>query len=382
MKRAIRILHIGKYYPPEYGGIETVTRNLVTATNASPRPFRADVFCFSRHLKSSRQAADGGTVYRVAASGHVGSTPLSIWYIVRLAFLAIRYDVLHVHLPNPFALAGLLLVPKRVPIVLHWHSDVVNQRAFRGVYHMLLVLLSSRVSLVIGATPFHTEFSDVVRYLRGVPKLVLPYFLPKVRRAERPSARLRGEITRIVESTCFVVFALGRLVAYKGLEFLIEAARELDERYLIVIAGNGPKREELVRHAERVGPQVVMTGSLADSEVEALFSRASVFVLPSVNRAEMFGMVQIEAFRSGVPVVSTNIDRSGTAYVNRDGETGFVVPTMNSKALAIAVRSVCENPLLHSRMSRLARERFNAHFSEEVVMQHYFAAYESVLRPS
>ena len=116
----------------------------------------------------------------------------------------------------------------------------------------------------------------------------------------------------------------GRLVPYKGVDVLLRAMATVDAR--LVVVGDGPLRGALEAQARATcGGRVTFAGTVADDELTALYHACDVFVLPSVTRAEAFGMVQIEAMACGKPVVSTSV-ASGVPWVNQHHETGLIVP--------------------------------------------------------
>src|SRR5581483_7457805 len=101
----------------------------------------------------------------------------------------------------------------------------------------------------------------------------------------------------------------GRLVHKKGFDLLVEAFARLapDHPSLgLVIAGDGPARNDLVSQVERFGlpGRVALPGTLSQTQIALAMSTASIFVLPS--RVEPFGIVVLEALRAGCPtIVST-----------------------------------------------------------------------------
>jgi glycosyltransferase involved in cell wall biosynthesis len=161
-----------------------------------------------------------------------------------------------------------------------------------------------------------------------------------------------------------IVFALGRLVPYKGFEYLVRSAASLVPDGLILIGGDGPLRgvlESLIRELG-VAAKVKLLGTIGDREVELYMRACSAFCLPSVQKSEAFGIVQIEAMRAGRPVVSTRIHGSGVDWVNQDGITGLTVPACDPAALAQALNKIASDAELAHHLGDNARKRYEEHF--------------------
>ena len=128
----------------------------------------------------------------------------------------------------------------------------------------------------------------------------------------------------VIQDEPYFVF-VGVLRYYKGLSYLIAAAKSIKAK--IVIAGAGPEGVALRQEAIRTGAgNVIFAGHISDEEKLALISHAVALVLPSHLRSEAYGMVLVEAAMRGKPMISCEIG-TGTSYVNqhlqtRRGRTG------------------------------------------------------------
>ncbi|WP_250176070.1 glycosyltransferase [Escherichia coli] len=174
-----------------------------------------------------------------------------------------------------------------------------------------------------------------------------------------------------------IVFSLGRLVYYKGMEYLIDAAKELPPDYIVLIGGTGPLIDTLKQKVANDGlsDKVVLLGSINYSDLASYYKSCDVFCLPSIHESEAFGVVQLEAMSFSRPLVSTNIPRSGVAWVNQHNETGIVVEPNDAKALAKGIVSVVQNS---ATFSKGAKARFDTMFTKELMVKNIINLYSSL----
>jgi glycosyltransferase involved in cell wall biosynthesis len=156
------------------------------------------------------------------------------------------------------------------------------------------------------------------------------------------------------------VLYLGRLAPKKGLEYLIEAAAELDGPYELVVVGDGERRDDLEALAERLNVSVTFEGFVDPDAVGDYYRSADVFVLPSIE-GEGTPNAMLEAMAWGLPVVGT--DSGGVGETLRDGETGYLVPMRDSSALADAVQTLLDDGERRREMGEAARRYASEHHS-------------------
>jgi rhamnosyl/mannosyltransferase len=170
------------------------------------------------------------------------------------------------------------------------------------------------------------------------------------------------------------VLFVGRLVPYKGVDVLLRALPGLDADAVIV--GSGPLEGDLRRLADRLGVacRTHFLGEVADEELLALYHASDVVVLPSVASNEAFGVVQLEAMACDKPVVSTDLP-TGVPWVNRDGETGLVVPPGDADALHAALARLVEDPRLRQKLGRQGGRRLHDEFTVERMVERVVRLY-------
>jgi rhamnosyl/mannosyltransferase len=173
---------------------------------------------------------------------------------------------------------------------------------------------------------------------------------------------------------------VGRLRHYKGVNVLIEAMQQLPEATALIV-GIGPLAADLQQQAQAAGllDRVQFLGEQPDAALVALYHAADVFVLPSTNRAETFGIVQLEAMACGRPCVCTELG-TGTSYVNQHGVTGLVVPPNDPAALAAAVRQLLADEPLRRRLGEAGRRRAQSEFSIDAMLDRTLDFYGEALQ--
>jgi glycosyltransferase involved in cell wall biosynthesis len=165
----------------------------------------------------------------------------------------------------------------------------------------------------------------------------------------------------ILQKGKYVIFSCGRLIYYKGFNVLIDAAEYLPDNCVIRIAGEGKLYNKLNKqiHQKKLSDKVFLLGRISDEQLEQELRDCFLFCLSSIQRSEMYAVVQIDAFCHGKPVISTNIPRSGVPEVNKNNVTGFTVKINNPRELADKIKLLlnnnplyevfCRNALLHAK---------------------------------
>jgi glycosyltransferase involved in cell wall biosynthesis len=197
------------------------------------------------------------------------------------------------------------------------------------------------------------------------------------RRANRSAARRQLGLP----DDGLIVGGVGRLDEAKGFTHLIDAVARLAPRYprlLLVLAGTGPLRDELVEQASRlgIGGRVRFLGFVND--VQPVFDALDVFALSSLCEALPYAL--LEAMATELPVVGTRV--GGVPEVIGEGETGFVVPSQNAEAVAGALTPILDSSDLRQRMGKAGRDRVVRHFHERDMVRRTLDLYRDLLGSS
>lgn len=326
----------------------------------------------------TKEQVHGYTVWRAGSLGVLFSTAISPAMIYRLKRIIDNYDIIHVHHPDPMANLALFLAKPKGRLIVHWHSDIVRQKRSLKLYEPLLRWMLRRADVIIASSEAYKKGSLYLRFFHSKLKII-PYGI-----SADGADLVCGDHVQELQSTFGnrkVVLSLGRLVYYKGLNFLVHAAVFLPKEYVIVIAGDGPLRNKLEKLSRRLGvaDRVHFLGEISDEQRWLFLRTCDVFVLPSLERSESFGIVQVEAMACGKPVISTGIRHSGVGWVNRDGVTGRVVPPGDPKALAQAVIEIVENKNNYALFCQNSLLRFQDIFHIHPFACEIIKTYENVL---
>ena len=367
----MHILHVSKYYPPEKGGLERVVQDIVTGMRE--RGHSCDVLCANTLSRHREDREENGRIIRCAEWGRVASTSLAPQLVLDYRRIADMYDIIHLHQPNPLATIAALSKQTAARLVVHWHSDIVRQRAALKLYAPFQRRLLERTDAIIATSPPYAAGSPWINRYSSKTHVV-PIGIE--------TGHLKTEPTQVdAIKDRFpgrpIVFALGRLTYYKGFEYLIRAARDIPGAWFL-IGGEGEERrrlETLVSECE-VGDRVILLGDIAHGEIGAYFAACDVFCLPSHIKSEAFGVVQLEAMACAKPLVSTAIPGSGVSWVNRDGESGLVVAPADPDALAGAVNRLLADPALAARLGAGGRARYRAMFTKRDMIEGVARVYE------
>jgi rhamnosyl/mannosyltransferase len=369
----VKVLHLGKF-DGDVGGIE---RHLRALLGGLPH----DIECINL-VANDCAITDQHRNYRyltvrAASHGIFASVALcpSMPPLARRLHREHRFDIVHLHFPDPLGQLTAMSLPRSVKRVISWHSDIVKQRAALALYRPFLDAFVRDANAIIGASPQHFSSSQQMTPGKsGQLREVIPYGFDPSAFAWTDSARARrAELTKEARARP-VILTVGRHVYYKGFDVLIRALRSVDAE--LWIGGRGPLTESLRNAALEAGVanRVRFFGFIPDDELVAYYDACDVFCMPSTERAEQFGLVQLEAMHLGKPVVATRLG-TGVEYVTLDGVTGLLVDPRNETALADALNRLLADPALRARLGSAGQARVATTFSLQQMIDSTAALY-------
>jgi len=367
----MKVLHLGKLCPPNEGGIELFTFDLLETLNK--KGVKADLLCFGEDTKIDTY--NGFQFFSCKTILKLNSAPLSYDYFKIFKTVESNYDIVHIHSPNPLAEILALITGK--PVIIHWHSDIVRQKITYFFYRPIQQkVLHKSVKIIVTSTQYletSSQLRDHKRKAVLIPLGLNPARLENGNISDEKFDRIKSKIEGKK-----VVLSIGRLVEYKGFSYLIESAKFLSDNIIVLIVGGGPLYNSLKNKINMLGLErkVLLVGRVEN--ISPFLRKCDLFCLPSVARNEAFGLSLVEAMYFGKPLVTTDVKGSGMSYVNRHNETGFVVPPKNPESLAQAINKILNDKELYSKFSKNAKNTFEQ-FHINSISDKIISLYQKIL---
>ncbi len=366
----MKILHVYKDYYPVLGGIENYIKML--AETQAKQGLKVTALVTAPGRKTIVERVNGVEVIKAGRLATMASTPLSAALFVWMRRL--KADIVHLHFPHPPGEVANLWLGRGQRTVITYHSDIIRQKRLLQLYKPLLWRVLSQAHRLIATSPPYIRSSP---YLSRVAEkcVVIPLGI-EVQRFESADQEAVERLRKRYRPP--LLLFVGRLRYYKGLQYLIQAMKEVEAQLLIV--GSGPMLEDWRQLSESLSleERVIFLGEVEDEQLPCYYHACDLFVLPACERSEAFGAVQLEAMAAAKAVICTELG-TGTSYVNRHGQTGLVVPPGDVSALVEASRTLLADEELRRRMGEQGRQRVRASFSKEIMAHRVLRLYEEVL---
>ena len=376
----MRIVQTNKAYYPKVGGIETTITNLseglVKQYNVSVEVLTCNN---QRSTEYVKKKLNGVEITYLPTFGFVASLPISFAYMNSLSKLT--GDILHVHEPFPWADLSYLFSKKIRSnfrkLVVSWHSDIVRQKWALSFYRPYIHKFLKLADKILVSNKNLIEFSEYLpEYKSKCEVIPLGAKLDWVDKSE--SRKDQVQKIKITYNPPMVLF-VGRLVYYKGIQYLIDAINQVPDVSLVII-GSGPLKKELLNQIQNLNleKRIHILPEVDEETLHSFYEACDIFVLPSVEKSETYGIVQIEAMACGKPVICTELN-TGTTFINQDGVTGLVVSPRNPVELSEAIRKLLADSSLRSKLGENARRRALNEFTAEKMVERTYKVYNDLL---
>lgn len=280
-----------------------------------------------------------------------------------------RYDVVHIHWPFPhlfFGYVAKLAAPVNL-VVTFYGAEI---RWLRSRFPWLIPLIGYLLKKVDTITGISSHTAAELQGVTDKKLKIIPF-----------SAACRADLDKSWSDKNYILFA-GRLVERKGVKYLIDAYRQIENKipHRLVIMGDGPERESLAQQVKNYGleSRVEFTGWVSAGKKDDYFRNCSLFVNPSIidrrGDTEFLGVVQLEAMSFAKPVVASKV--GGIVDVVIDKESGLLVPPADASGLAQAMLRIVKNKRWASRLGKKGKTLLEKKFSWDKIINQVIEVYE------
>lgn len=346
----MKILIAITYYIPNISGLTLYAQRL--AEGLVKRGCQVTVFT-SRydHSLPKREVINGVTVRRSFVLFQIGKGVVMPFLPLETFLMARHVDVINCHLPQfesfLFAIIGKILGKK---VILTHHTDLSGWKGLLNRFSELTLWLGQLIASVFAdkIVPYTKDYAERSWYLQ-LFKNKLEFIYPPILTG-KPNNKLKENYLLKIKSPKWVIGFAGRIARQKGIPYLLKAIPYLEEKlasFKIVFAGPHQKvvgenyLKEIERLVSRYRKHLYFFGGIPSEKMATFYTLCDVLVLPSDDRLESFGIVQVESMLNHCPVVATNLP--GVRIPIRLTKMGLIVPPRDPKALAEVIIKVLRN---------------------------------------
>ncbi|MES1146930.1 MAG: glycosyltransferase [Solimonas sp.] len=361
-QKPLIVIHSNNH-PNNTGGIESVVTQLISLANSLDVKTKC-LFGHHKNLKDYQSDTDTYLIGKKIMWKLAGASFLSFG---NASFIkqACRAKLVIFQEPYPTLWPAILVLRKvlRIPTIVLIHANPAAAPRVMSLYDYLRSLVFHG-AICVTTSPNLLQNITTSTFAK---QIVIPL----------------GIASRVVECTSnsFTLppnFALyvGRLAAYKGLEYLLEAAVASPE-VTYVIAGSGRLSSVVRKKIDSCAIRnvIFINRYLTESEKLELICRSLFLIFPSTTENEAFGLVQLEAMRAGKAIINTNLS-SGVNFVAPKDVCALTVEKCSGAAIADASRKLWNSPTLRDSLGKRGQERFQKLFSED----HFLKAWLNLIK--
>lgn len=384
-------MHLGKYYPPAPGGIESHVQTL--ARGQADLGHEVLVLCVNHADQAGNDVTHSRwrkTASSIEMDGKVRVERVGRWFrvnrlevcpklIAKMRKATSQTEVVHLHTPNPLMLVAWWLAGNlEIPMVVTHHSDVIKQRFLQRLVEPIEARVYARARTILSDSPNYIEGSNILqKHIQKVAVLPLGIDLD---RFLNPGIVEVQEAKRLKQAYGDPLWLMvGRMTYYKGYHVALEALCKTSGKLLIV--GSGLLEKELKRQAIQLGVshRVVWMPFVSESQLISMYHAATALWFPSIAKSEAFGLVQLEAMACGCPVINTEIPGSGVSWVSQNEISGLTVQVEDARGLSNAANRLAVDPALRCRLSDGAKSRSFGEFDYQTMVRRSINIYKKHL---
>lgn len=381
----MKIAQIVCTFPPYNGGIGASAKRFgdILATD-----YQVTTFTLQPKGFTTIQESDVIRLKPLLRYGH-GGLPFSLLSTLN------KFDCIYLHYPF-FGASELiwlfLLFNKKTKLVIHYHMDTGHLAWYLKILawpsSLIKESLFKRADKIISASLDYLYNSQIADFAKNHPEKIceIPFgldtdkFLPKMPEPKNNIMAKAKDIINFVtkhfikrgQVNLLFVGGLDSAHYFKGLDVLLQALSELkNNNWNLKIVGSGNLQSNYEANSLKLGleKKVHFLGKLDDTTLIKTYQASDLFILPSINSHEAFGLVLMEAMACGVPVIASRLP--GVRTVFRDGVDGLACNINDSHDLAAKIELLITDEKKRVAMGHSARSYAVSKYSWDAVADRF-----------
>jgi len=316
--------------------------------------------------------------------GYAHFAPQLIWRLK-------NFDIIHLYYPY-YGVAEFLPLLKmfkhRPKIIIHHAMEAIGEGWLKKIFFahrkIFMGLIMKTADLIFALSEDYAKHSDLTPfYHRYQNKIkIIPHGIV-LEKFTLKNFNDQGALKKQLglppdKKIIFTAQALDRQHYFKGIDLLIQAAKNLPDTAIIVIAGDGDLRQTYKNLSVKLNLQekIIFVGTIAQNELPKFYQAADLVAIPSTAATECFSLVAIEAMASGTPVIVS--DWPGLR-VTPDQYSGLIVKSGNLDDLTEKINFLLNNEQLNQQFGLAARKRVENYFDWQKICQNITRAYQDLI---
>ncbi|MBU0687124.1 MAG: glycosyltransferase family 4 protein [Candidatus Margulisbacteria bacterium] len=386
MSDKLKVAMVVPYFYPHTGGTEKYVKDLSIALMRAGHT----VEVISSNLPAEKNALaeeimEGFKVIRLPATNMFNYLP-----VTKKKFdikMLDDYDIVHCHVPA----YGFLREARKSkkPVVVTFHCDITVSEKYYGVPIPGFIVklfewagaeygrqILKCADVIYNTTKTYADTSPVLKDMKNIRHIPIGIFHDHIDAMQKKLG-----LTEKDKNPKQILW-LGRMAGNKGCDYMVKAmpailAKHPDTK--LVICGDGEEKAFINSLIDKFGIRnsIEMYGMVDFAKLVELFYKSLVYVFPSINRLEAFGIVQLEAMVNNTAVVATDIP--GPNAVMDEGKTGYLVPKQDPAAIAEKVNELLSNPQKAIEMGKAGRRLVETKYDWKGIADQVVELYKEAL---
>lgn len=365
----MKIAHVVCVYPPYKGGMGNSVYNFVKyLTNNG---YQIKVFTADYNEKDDLLSKNNDNIERIKPFFKIGNAA----FLPQLLWKLNGFDIVHLHYPffgaAEYILIKKIFVRKKFKLITHFHMD--NQaRGAKGfiffIYKaIVLPLLAKASDIIISSSLDYVKHSSLRKYfLKNSDKFREVRFGVDLNKF----AVKNESLDKSSKKNILFVGRLDKAYHSKGLDVLLRAMeiimKKTESGAVLKVVGEGNLRKNYIELAEKlkVSDNVEFLEKIDNKTLVDYYNSCDVFVLPSSNKGEAFGIVLLEAMACAKPVVASNIPGVRSVFIK--GKHGLLFKAGDADDLAEKISLILNDENMAKKMGQEARKYAEKYYSLEI----------------